>query len=94
VIALVTKAFRVVIRGIVQGVLFRASMSEVARRNGVAGWVRNRVDGSVEAHIEGDEDAVRRVIEWARHGPPRARVDSVTVLPSRVRNMKGFRIVG
>lgn len=87
-------ASRIVVRGIVQGVLFRASMSEVARKNGVSGWVRNRVDGSVEAHVEGEEEAVTRVIEWARHGPPRARVDSVSVVPSRVRNMRGFRIVG
>ena len=47
-----------------------------ARANGVAGWVRNRADGSVEAEFEGGPDAVARMVAWCRLGPPRARVES------------------
>ncbi|TLX96847.1 MAG: acylphosphatase [Thaumarchaeota archaeon] len=86
---------RVVVRGLVQGVLFRASMTEVARANRVDGWVRNRADGAVEALLEGDEGDVRKVLEWSEHGPRRARVDSVTVeRQKKLRGLRGFRIVG
>ena len=82
-------------RGLVQGVLFRASMTEVARANRVDGWVRNRADGAVEALLEGDEEDVRKVLEWSEHGPRRARVDSVTVeRQKKLRGLRGYRIVG
>ncbi|MEB3806206.1 MAG: acylphosphatase [Desulfurococcales archaeon] len=64
-----------VVRGRVQGVFFRANMREKALRESVTGWVRNLPDGSsVEAVIEGPRDAVERVVCWALHGPPAARV--------------------
>ncbi|AAL63341.1 acylphosphatase [Pyrobaculum aerophilum] len=70
----------VFIRGKVQGVFFRQSMKEVAMRNGVKGWVRNRSDGkTVEAVLEGPRDAVMKVLEWARIGPPGARVEDIEV---------------
>ena len=59
---------RVVVRGRVQGVFFRDSMRERARAHGVAGWVRNRPDGSVEAVLEGPAEAVERVLRFARDG--------------------------
>ena len=68
-----------IIKGLVQGVFFRASTIECARAENCTGWVRNRPDGTVEAIIEGEEDAVKRVIEWCRTGPPMARVDDVLV---------------
>jgi len=86
------RAVRVTARGIVQGVFFRASMADFARGSRVSGWVRNRVDGSVEALLEGEEDDVSVVIEWARTGPPRARVDTLTVEEAEFRNLKGFRV--
>ena len=83
------------VRGIVQGVLFRASMSEVARANRVDGWVRNRPDGAVEALLEGEEIDIRKVLDWSERGPRRARVDSVTVeRKEKLRGLRGFRIVG
>ncbi len=87
-------AVRLKIIGLVHGVFFRASMAEVAATQGVSGWVRNMADGSVQAFLEGDGEAVMRVVEWAKRGPPRARVDSVRVEKATVRNLGRFRIEG
>ena len=86
---------KLIVRGIVQGVLFRASLSDIARTHHVDGWVRNRADGGVEAVLEGEQDDLREVIGWAHRGPSRARVDSVSVSkPEKPLGLKGFRITG
>ncbi len=77
-------AKRVVIRGRVQGVGFRFSIADVARDCGVVGWVRNRRDGSVEAFLQGDTNAVQRVADWCRRGPAGARVADVDVTEAAV----------
>jgi acylphosphatase len=87
-------AVRIRVRGLVHGVSFRATMARVASDLGVRGWVRNLPDGSVEAFLEGDERNVRRVVDWARTGPPRARVDRVEVEDALPRRHKDFRIRG
>jgi acylphosphatase len=74
---IVTKLIRV--HGRVQGVYFRESMCMKAAELGVRGWVRNRHDGTVEALVQGGEEAVRRVLAWARIGPASARVEGMSV---------------
>jgi acylphosphatase len=74
-----TKTCRLRIHGRVQGVGFRYYMTHEARQRGVAGWVRNRADGTVEAIVQGSRGAVDGLIEWARHGPPSARVTHVEI---------------
>ena len=73
---------RLTIRGRVQGVGFRYSMHEEAMRLGLAGWVRNRRDGSVEAVVQGVAPAVEAMRRWAERGPPAATVDSVEQGPA------------
>jgi acylphosphatase len=70
---------RVVVRGNVQGVGFRYYANAQAARLGVAGFVRNLDDGSVEVEAEGDRDAVKTFVDWARTGPPSAFVESAEV---------------
>ncbi|MHB8877523.1 MAG: acylphosphatase [Myxococcaceae bacterium] len=65
------------IKGRVQGVFFRQSAMEEARRLGLAGYVRNLPDGDVEALAEGKAESVKAFVEWCHHGPPAARVDAV-----------------
>jgi acylphosphatase len=72
-------ARRLVIHGRVQGVWFRESMRQEAARLNVAGWVRNRADGTVEAAVEGSSYAVEAMIRWARRGPEAADVARVDV---------------
>ena len=68
---------RVVIRGRVQGVGYRAWTEDTAILNGLDGWVRNRRDGAVEAVFAGPQEAVDAMIEACRRGPPAAHVDAV-----------------
>ena len=70
---------RLVISGRVQGVFYREAMRIEAERLGVAGWVRNRRDATVEAVVQGPARAVEAIISWARRGPPDARVAGVEV---------------
>lgn len=70
---------RVVVTGRVQGVFFRDSARREAVARGVAGWVRNRADGSVEAVFEGPPDAVEAMVSWSRRGPQDAWVDAAEV---------------
>jgi acylphosphatase len=71
---------RIVIRGRVQGVGYRAWTEDVALERGLAGWVRNRRDGAVEALFAGVQDDVRAMIEACREGPPGARVQAIDQL--------------
>lgn len=70
---------RVVAHGRVQAVGFRAACAAEAERRGVAGWVANRREGTVEAAFEGAPEAVEALVDWTRRGPAGAQVDDVTV---------------
>ena len=83
---------RVKVHGRVQGVFFRDSARREAERAGVVGWVRNCSDGTVEAVVEGDEDAVARIVEWMRKGPGHARVERVDVEDEDPEGLGGFEV--
>jgi len=70
---------RLRIHGLVQGVGFRYAMHREAIRLGLAGWVRNRCDGTVEAVVAGPAAAVEAIVAWSHRGPSSARVESVSV---------------
>jgi acylphosphatase len=70
---------RLRIRGQVQGVNLREALRQRADQLKVTGWVRNRLDGTVEAVVQGEAFAIDSIVEWARQGPTTARVDSVDV---------------
>lgn len=75
-------ALRFVVRGRVQGVGFRWACRRTAQALGVSGWVRNRSDGAVEGVISGPPEALARMVEWLRQGPPGARVDALDTRPA------------
>lgn len=83
---------RVVVHGLVQGVWFRDSCRREAEARGVAGWVRNRNDGTVEAVFEGDHAAVAQCVAWCRQGPVRAEVTGTDVTEESPEGLTGFRI--
>lgn len=86
------KTLRLVIHGRVQGVFFRDSMRGEAQRLGVAGWVRNRSDGTVEAAVQGEPAAVDAIVRWAQRGPQHARVERVDIGPDEG-SYTGFEVI-
>ena len=83
---------RLVVHGRVQGVWFRGSVERQAHALGVAGWVRNRPDGTVEAVFEGDAAAVARAAAYCSNGPPRARVARVESFEEEPEGLVGFEV--
>ena len=83
---------RVVVRGNVQGVFFRESARRQAEARGVAGWITNRSDGAVEAVFEGDREAVDALVEFCRHGPRGADVESVDEGSEEPEGLSGFQV--
>ncbi len=83
---------RVVAHGRVQGVWFREGARRQAERLGVAGWVRNRADGTVEAELEGPAEPVELLVRWFGHGPVDARVDRLEIDELPVRGERGFAV--
>jgi acylphosphatase len=73
-------ALRLIVRGDVQGVGYRYGMVMAAKTLRLAGWVRNRRDGTVEALVQGEPDAVEQLLAWCRSGPPAARVTAVATV--------------
>ena len=83
---------RVVVRGHVQGVFFRDSVRREALDAGVGGWVENCPDGAVEAVFEGAADAVLRMVEFCRRGPPQAEVHDVECFDEAPEGISGFGV--
>ena len=81
------------IRGRVQGVYYRASAKDMARKNGLTGWIRNTPDGHVEAVASGTEEQLELFINWCRQGPRGARVTEVEVRVVDEEEFDAFRIV-
>jgi acylphosphatase len=88
----VTRA-RVRVRGGVQGVFFRAETRNRARSLGVAGWVRNLPDGTVEAVFEGERERVQSMVDWCGRGPAGAQVHGVEVSWEEPEGASGFAVV-
>jgi acylphosphatase len=85
-------ARRVTVHGRVQGVFFRDTARRRAESAGVAGWVRNRPDGAVEAHFEGDAEAVERLVGFSRQGPRGAVVERVDVASVEPQGLTEFEV--
>ena len=83
---------RVTVHGRVQGVFFRDSTRERANSHGVNGWARNMPDGSVEAVLEGEPEAVDRVVRFLRSGPRHADVEWIDVEDEEPEGLRGFSI--
>ena len=83
---------RVTIHGSVQGVGFRISVARRAEQRGVAGWVRNRPDGAVEAVLEGERNAVESLVAFCREGPRGAAVTDAEVADERPEALSGFYV--
>ncbi len=75
-----------------QGVWYRGSCAEQARALGISGWARNLPDGRVEIVAEGDPEAVDKLVEWCRHGPPAARVAAVEVRAEEPEGLASFTV--
>ncbi|MDR9483647.1 MULTISPECIES: acylphosphatase [Sediminimonas] len=87
-------AKQVQISGRVQGVSYRAWAQRAARRRGIKGWVRNMPDGTVMAHLEGPQDAVRGLINDLRGGPAMASVKDIEQSPAAPEGAESFEVVG
>jgi acylphosphatase len=84
------KTVRIIVKGKVQGVFYRASAKEEAAKLGLNGWVANRADGSVEAIASGEKSSVEKFIEWCRKGPVRAQVQEIIVEDAEAYTATGF----
>jgi acylphosphatase len=84
---------RVIVHGFVHGVFFRDTVQRHALTAGVAGWVRNNRDGTVEAVFEGAPEAVERLVDFCREGPRGARVDRVEVVSEEPERLTSFGVL-
>ncbi len=85
-------AARILVTGLVQGVFFRAQAKDKADQLGLKGWVRNNNDGTVEMVAEGSADSLKQLEEWSWEGPPKAKVQYVTVIPELEHGYEEFEL--
>ncbi len=84
---------RLIIKGKVQGVFYRATAKELANQLGITGWVRNLPDMNVEITATAPHEVLQHFIDWCKHGPPRARVDEIIVEEREFEEFEGFKIL-
>ena len=87
------KHLNIKVHGRVQGVFFRASTKTQAEALGINGFVRNEKDETVYIEVEGEEDTLKKFIEWCSHGPKYAIVEKCEVTESDIRNFDKFIIL-
>ena len=87
-----TGAVHLFVRGRVQGVFFRAGTQKAAEGLGLAGWVKNCGDGSVEIHAEGNKEKLEELIAWCRQGPPMASVSNIDLNWIEAEGLRSFDI--
>ena len=75
-----------------QGVWYRASTQRKAIELGIAGYVCNMADGTVYAELEGEEDLLKKMVDWCREGPTFARVKEVTVEEGTIKDFESFEV--
>ncbi len=84
---------KVLVSGRVQGVFYRAFVKQNAEQLGLSGWVKNRRDGRVAAEIEGNKEAIKKMLGLMRHGPSAARVDNIQTADMEEKGSEGFEII-
>ena len=87
------KTVRLIIKGRVQGVYYRASAKEVADLLGIKGWVKNLPDSNVEVNATASEETLQKFIAWSKDGPPRAIVDEIIVEEITFQEFNNFKIL-
>jgi acylphosphatase len=87
------KAVRLYLRGVVQGIFFRAFIKENAERHNVKGFIRNLEDGRIEIFLEGDLEAVDKMIELSQKGPKYAQIQNVEIKEEKLQGFKEFKIL-
>jgi len=80
------------ISGRVQGVGFRYSTREVANIFSIYGFVKNQSDGSVYIEAEGSDESINAFLAWCKEGPPRSRIDNVSVMEGPYTGFTEFSI--
>jgi len=87
------KTVRLIIKGKVQGVFYRATAKDVADLTGVKGWVRNLPDNNVEITATAPEEILQKFINWCKQGPPKAAVEDVIVEELDLQEFNGFKVI-
>ncbi|HTZ42082.1 MAG TPA: acylphosphatase [Candidatus Omnitrophota bacterium] len=87
------KSVRLYVKGVVQGVFFRAFLKENAEKLDVNGFTRNLEDGRIEIRLEGDPDKVNQMIELSKKGPKFSQIKEVEVIPEKFQDLRGFKVL-
>ena len=87
------KTVRLIIKGKVQGVFYRATAKDVADLLAIKGWVKNLPDNNVEITATATDESLQKFIAWCKQGPPKAKVDEVIVEYLDLQEFSGFKII-